>query len=278
MYSVTSSHELSNVTRGNVILSTNGFSETVSLASSEDAGLIANNTLIGGGGLFAQGAGTSATVENNIVAFGDSGIGSTSPDTFLLNHNDVYGNTTDYAGLADQTGINGNISLEPLFVDVAAGDWHLQLGSPCTDAGSSSVDPSLEDMDGTPRVLDGNADGAMVADMGAFEAAQVRLEVSGHPPAGGQLGFSVAGNQHLLGLVAVGTAPGAFVLPPYGAILFDPSAPFFILAPLQPLPFQSVALIPAGIALPPALYAQAVGIHLPTGLGNFSNRLVLSIQ
>lgn len=278
MLGVSSVHPLSNATRGNLILNTNGFSETVSLAFSEDAGLIANNTLVGGGGLFAQGSGTAATIENNVIAFGDNGIGWVATGAYLIKHNDVYGNTTDYSGLPDQTGINGNIAEDPLFADVAGHDYHLRFGSPCTDAGSSTVDPGPVDLDGTPRVLDGNADGSMRVDMGASEFTLIRLGVSGAPTPGGQLSFTASGHPSLLGLVAVGTAPGAFVLPPYGAILFDPSAAFFILAPLQPLPFQVVVNVPLGIPTPTVFHAQAVGLHVPSGFGNFSNRVSVSIQ
>ncbi|HQG31608.1 MAG TPA: Ig-like domain-containing protein [Deltaproteobacteria bacterium] len=60
-----------------------------------------------------------------------------------------------------------NISLDPRFADQSSGDLHLQDGSPCIDAGSSSA-PSLPetDFDGMPRIV------GRAADMGAFEYQQ----------------------------------------------------------------------------------------------------------
>jgi hypothetical protein len=52
------------------------------------------------------------------------------------------------------TGI-GNFDADPLFVDSAAGDLHLQPGSPCIDAGDPGFvpDPDAVDIDGDPRLV-----------------------------------------------------------------------------------------------------------------------------
>ena len=86
------------------------------------------------------------------------------PDTSFWQNNLVYGNSTNYSGVSDQTGINGNISADPLFLDPANNDFHLCLGSPAIDAGSTAglVLPAT-DFDGNPRVIDGNVD------IGAYE-------------------------------------------------------------------------------------------------------------
>jgi hypothetical protein len=65
----------------------------------------------------------------------------------------------------------GNISVDPLFVDAANGDLRLQAGSPCIDKGSNAAVPAeiVTDMDGSPRIIDGNCDGNAVVDMGAYE-------------------------------------------------------------------------------------------------------------
>jgi hypothetical protein len=72
------------------------------------------------------------------------------------------------------------------------GDYHLQLGSPCIDAGNNAAvpldvfdidgdgnttEPIPFDLDGSPRIADGNDDGTVVVDMGAYEFFVPPLEV-----------------------------------------------------------------------------------------------------
>jgi predicted outer membrane repeat protein len=57
----------------------------------------------------------------------------------------------------------GNITNEPVFVDLANGDFHLQAGSPCINAGTYLYASSDIDLDGQPRIVGGS-----VA-IGAFE-------------------------------------------------------------------------------------------------------------
>jgi hypothetical protein len=60
----------------------------------------------------------------------------------------------------------GNIDVDPLFVDAAADDYHLQVGSPCIDAGTAAGAPTA-DIEGTPRGGD--------PDMGAYEWSGFRI-------------------------------------------------------------------------------------------------------
>ena len=108
---------------------------------------------------------------NNLLV--QNGIGlevefGTEADNPLWENNVVFGNTMDYQGTSSKTGVNGNISADPLFVDAAAGDYHLQSGSPAVDAGSATGAPSI-DYEGAARPADGNGDGSALVDIGAFE-------------------------------------------------------------------------------------------------------------
>lgn len=135
-----------------------------------------------GGGIYCTHS--SPLINNNIVSNSQSGHGiycesETNP---IVCHNDFWNNAwgTSYdcpAGTGDTswgTNINGtpcdsfhNIVRDPLFVDTLS-DFHLQEGSPCIDAGDNSVAPD-SDLDGNPRIVDGNGDDSAVVDMGALE-------------------------------------------------------------------------------------------------------------
>ena len=64
----------------------------------------------------------------------------------------------------------GNINDEPIFVDPDNGNLHLKSDSPCIDSGKNDfVSQEDTDIDGDPRIMDGDGDGISVVDMGADE-------------------------------------------------------------------------------------------------------------
>jgi hypothetical protein len=142
-----------------------------------------NNTISGnsspqGSGVFADGFDGQAQLVNNIImaAAGQTAIlcGNFDSSVPIFQTNDVVSNSgVPYGGIcASQTGLNGDISADPLFADPNNGDYHLQSGSPAIDSGSSGQAPQT-DFDGVPRPLDGNGDGVRAMDMGAYEAPLV---------------------------------------------------------------------------------------------------------
>jgi len=150
--------------------------------------IVSNNTInrnlanYYGGGIYCTHS--SPLINNNIVSNNQSGHGIyCEPETHpVVCHNDFWNNAwgTSYscpAGVGDTswgTNINGipcdsfyNIIRDPLFVD-SLNDFHLQEGSPCIDAGDNSIAPD-SDLDGNPRIVDGNDDDSAEVDMGAYE-------------------------------------------------------------------------------------------------------------
>ena len=72
----------------------------------------------------------------------------------------------------DAAGANTASSPGALFANAAGGDYHLTAASPAVDAGATAAlaaDESATDLDGNPRVLDGNLDCAPRRDRGAYE-------------------------------------------------------------------------------------------------------------
>jgi hypothetical protein len=71
---------------------------------------------------------------------------------------------------AGESGQNGNISLDPMFVKASHNNFRLALGSPAIDSGTNSA-PNLpaKDLNGKPRIADGDDDGDLVVDMGVYE-------------------------------------------------------------------------------------------------------------
>lgn len=132
-----------------------------------------NCTLWGNVGL-APGAGvcfdSSEGLVTNCVAWGNT------PDQFSIGTNTV---EVTYSNVQGGMGGMGNINVAPLFMDAdgldnipGTPDDNLipRTGSPLIEAGTNSANvTSFLDLAGAPRVVDGDADGTLTIDIGAYE-------------------------------------------------------------------------------------------------------------
>ncbi|HEY7256400.1 MAG TPA: choice-of-anchor Q domain-containing protein [Solirubrobacterales bacterium] len=85
----------------------------------------------------------------------------------------------------------GNLFAPPSSVFApGAADWHLSTGSPAVDSGTEGEALSTVDLDGNPRVLDGDGDGVAVIDRGAYELPTPPPPTSGPPAIGPANSFS----------------------------------------------------------------------------------------
>lgn len=131
-------------------------------------------------------------VADNILVGNSTGILMDSLSSAYLprfEFNDVYGNSLDYYGMSDRTGVDGNISVDPMFSTA----FHLSPGSPLVDAGSVSYFPSY-DFDGDARPLDGNGDGVAISDIGADERVSLMDDI---PPAITATAFKQDGTEYV---------------------------------------------------------------------------------
>jgi parallel beta-helix repeat protein len=123
----------------------------------------------GGGMLNAQSSPivTNCIFWSNIAAGSEQEISSDAASSPTVSFCNVQGGC--YMSSGCTTDEAGNMDSVPLFV--SATDLRLQTTSPCVDTGSNSAVPASADtdLDGNPRIVDGNGDNATIVDMGAYE-------------------------------------------------------------------------------------------------------------
>jgi hypothetical protein len=119
------------------------------------------------------------TVDNTIFWNNRVGVGSEGnlpgtggePSQINLSNSVLRINHSLVEGWTGSLGGTGNIGDDPLFIDEAGGNLRLTGGSPAVDSGNNAAVPPdlLQDLDGNPRIVDGDGDLVAVVDMGVYE-------------------------------------------------------------------------------------------------------------
>jgi len=104
----------------------------------------------------------------NCIFWGNSPwqIYNVEDSTASVTYSDVQGG---YSG-------TGNIDADPIFADA---NGRLSPGSPCIDKGDNSAVTEATDLDGNPRIIDGDGNGTAIVDMGAYEIPYAKAGIKG---------------------------------------------------------------------------------------------------
>ncbi len=158
--------------------------------------IIRNNTAGSYGGGIYRGEANNCTIVNNTAIYYDgSGVYGG-----VLNNCVIWGNhmpngttnnyceaTLSYSCTSPMPPGIGNISDDPLFADAERGNFRLSGGSPCIDKGENAYAVGAMDVVGNSRIFDGDHDGVVTVDIGAYEITT--LEVT-FDPQGGTVEFN----------------------------------------------------------------------------------------
>lgn len=131
---------------------------------------VANNN---NNNIVSKGDGSSSVINiiNTICEGSTNGINSVTDPDPVVSYSDVFGASgSNYNGMTDPTGSNGNISVDPLFTNAVGDDYSITTSSPCIGIGLLAGAPA-DDIDGSTRPMPSGTK----PDMGAYEEQTISI-------------------------------------------------------------------------------------------------------
>lgn len=232
----------------------------------------ANATFVRGGGLQLY-QDTSSSIQNNIFSGNQpQGVEVYSGSALTFDYNVYWGTGGTIVGAT--MGSNSQVA-NP---GVSTSSYELSATSPCLEAGSSGAVPAVVDVDfqGSPRNLDGNANGVLAVDIGADEFGKSKLALQwGQPQIGTVFNMNVTGffGTHAW-LLFVDVATGNEIIAPIGNWLLGPYSSYWAGGTMPGVANVAVPSIPGLRGITIRFQAMVAS----GGIGEATNRLDLTIH
>lgn len=224
-----------------------------------------------------------AATAQNVLLYSEGGNQDNSFDTNLWyapggeNNAEWVWQGTGYSTFADYRAGSGQDSgssfADPAFIDAGGLDFALTPSSPAVDAGDPADLSSGLAFDGNLRLLDGDLDGVLRIDAGAFEFAHVRLKVGGTLLPGETLTLEMDGSNGMSTWLLAGP-PGLRLRAPFGHAYIDLPA-LLKRVPLGNLPVLLQKTVPP---LAPGTEVVLQAAVRTGGRGNLSNPIHLTVE
>ena len=190
--------------RGNTAVGNGGGVQLGTNSVVQECLIVDNRAATGGGVWFVDAVNSqvrNCTIAENRAVDADTGGGlaGTAGPLVVVNaiiyYNDTASTSNEFSPAGATyihscaPGLSGsnNVPLPPAFKDLASNDYQLAYGSPCLDAGTNTVDMSL-DLAGRAHTHDYDGDGSGIADIGCYEYSpySVAVTIEGTPAAYGR--------------------------------------------------------------------------------------------
>jgi hypothetical protein len=148
--------------------------------------------------------------------------------------------------------------------------------SPVLERGRNSIAPPVSSTDfyGNSRLLDSDLNGSMLTDLGVAESAAARLHVSGQAVPRGNLVLEVKSPPAFAAVLAIGAAPGAALVAPWGYLGIDVTAGLFVLG----WPVNSAASLPIPAEVMPGNAFVFQALAAGQGGANLTNAVDVRIR